>query len=237
LRRAGVFLCLLLLAGGAFCLEASPLPEPIDLFEYLKRPEGAYGFPVFRLWGWSRDGKVAWSMEREVEGRGGVTIEYVVQDLVSDEVLWNYPDDSGAWDAYDPEADGSEAEYSYRHVAAGLREALDAFRIVQGPAKFERFPIKSAGRSYGVDIRIDQKQATDFGEGVAAYTVRITRDDRKAKEAKKATGAEALSVYACGYFASPYESRVAIVSAEERFVFEGTEMFYSLSGCNLKVGF
>jgi hypothetical protein len=46
-----------------------------------------------------------------------------------------------------------------------------------------------------------------------------------------------LSVYACGYFASPYESRVAIVSAEERLAFEGTEIFYSLSGCNLKVGF
>ncbi len=65
----------------------------------------------------------------------------------------------------------------------------------------------------------------------------MTRDDKKVKTAKKSSDVKALAVYASGYFASPYEDRVAIVTAEERFVFEGTELFYSISGCSLKVGF
>jgi hypothetical protein len=235
-KRLGLGLGLLLLAAGAFC-QTAPQPDTVELFQYLKAPSRAYGFPRFRFWGWSKDGKIAYSTERDIEGRGGVQIEYVVQDMVSDEVLWSYPDDSDTWDAYDESSDGSYSDYSYKLAAKSLQEAFGGYGIVVAPSDYLEFPINSGGRSYAVSVDVEKEKKARAEDAVASYSVQIARDDQKAKEVARSKDAKALAVYACGYFASPYESRVAIVTAEERFVFEGTEMFYRISGCNLKVGF
>jgi hypothetical protein len=227
---------IILAAGGAFC-EGSALPGPIDLFQYASAPPAAYGFPTFRFWGWSKDGKIAYSMERAIEGRGGAQIEYIVQDLVSDEVIWNYPDDSDTWDSYDESVDGSYADYSYKHAAADLEAALKGYGIIPSAPDYKSFPIKASGRSYSVSVKVEKERKPSLQDAIASYSVQIARDDKKSKTVTKSSEVKALGVYACGYFASPYEARVAIVTAEERFVFEGTEMFYSISGCNLKVGF
>jgi hypothetical protein len=227
---------MLLSAASAFC-EGAVLPEPINLFQYSSAPSRAYGFPIFRLWGWSKDGKIAYSMERAIEGRGGVQIEYVVKDMVSDEVVWNYPDDSDTWDSYDESVDGSYADYSYKHAAKDVEAALRAYAIIPSGAEYKGFPIKASGRSYAVGVKVEKEKKPSLEDAIAAYSVQIARDDNRSKTVTKSSEVKALAVYACGYFASPYEARVAIVTAEERFVFEGTEMFYAISGCNLKVGF
>jgi hypothetical protein len=235
-RLALALAALLAWSAGAVC-QAAPLPEPVDLFQYSKAPSRAYGFPSFRFWGWSKDGKIAYSIESEVEGRGGSRFEYVVLDLVSDEVLWSYPDDSETWDAYDEAVDGSFAQYSYKHAAGILGEALEAYEIIVAPAAFSAFPIKSAGRTYEVSMKVEKERRASPEDAIASYSVAIARDDGKAKTVTASSEVKALAVYACGYLPSPFESRVAIAIAEERFVFEGTELFYSFAGCNLKVGF
>lgn len=237
MRRLALGLAsLLAVTAGAFC-QASALPDPIELFQYSRAPGRAYGFPVLRFWGWSKDGKIAYSMERAIEGRGGVQIEYVIQDLVSDEVLWTYPDDSDTWDSYDETVDGSYAEYSFKHAAAVVGQSMDVYDIVAGPSEYRKLPVVSGGRGYEVAVKAEKEKRESVEDAIASYSVIITRDDKKSKAVMESSDVKALAVYACGYLASPYESRVAIVTAEERFVFEGTEMFYTISGCNLKVGF
>jgi hypothetical protein len=225
-RRLSFGLVFLLATAAASFGQTAPLPEPIDLFQYSKAPSRAYGFPSFRIWGWSRDGKIAYSMEREVEGRGGVQIEFLVVDLVSDELLWDYPDDSNTWESYDEASDGSYMEYAHKLAADSLQEALDGYQIILAPSDFLKLPITSSGRSYDVSIKTEKEKKASIGDAIASYSVLISRDDKKAKVVTKSSEVKALAVYVCGYFASPYESRVAIVTAEERFVFEGTEIFY-----------
>lgn len=226
----------LLSTAGAFC-QGAALPEPMDLFQFSSAPSRAYGFPVFRLWGWSKDGKIAYSMERAIEGRGGAQIEYIVQDMVSDEVLWNYPDDSDSWDSYDESVDGSYAEYSYKHAADDLEAALEGYEIIRSTPEYRNFPIKASGRSYSVSVKVEKERKPSLEDAIASYSVQIARDDGKSKTVTKSSEVKAVAVYVCGFFASPYQARVAIITAEERFVFEGTEIFYAISGCNLKVGF
>ncbi|MCL1813549.1 MAG: hypothetical protein FWG29_08520 [Treponema sp.] len=71
-------------------------PPKINLFQYTasisQRP--LYGFPNARIWGWSNNGKVAYSIETEVDGRGGQKIDFVVFDLISDETIFELKMDS-----------------------------------------------------------------------------------------------------------------------------------------------
>jgi hypothetical protein len=36
---------------------------------------------------------------------------------------------------------------------------------------------------------------------------------------------------------SPFEDRILVITAEKRFVFEGSELFYNFSGYHLETGF
>jgi hypothetical protein len=218
------------------------LPPKINLFQYAeKTPQSAlYGFPDARIWGWSKDGKVAYSIERMIDGRGGQKIDFIIFDLIPDSIVFELLMDSFDHDEID--------EYDYTGAALynifsdEISNALKAHNIIGQRTEFSPLPIRQNNTEYNIGI-IDTEHKKDdsglgFDEVVSKYTVLATAGAKR-KVIANLNPVKALTfrVYICCYFLSPFENRTLVIAAEEAFVFEGTELFYRFIGCHLGVGF
>jgi hypothetical protein len=246
-RRLFLVTILLFATTGLFSADLA-LPKGFDPFDTVlpagtehgySEPYGQiYGFPIFRVWGWSADGKLAWSVERAIEGRGGWEVTYNVQDLVSDEVLWTWTDDSEAWgDGGMDLAAGEVMPTSYGRNRAMITAKLAAYGIKQVEVAYGGFPATIGGHGFACRAETNPGAEAGGADAVMDYRILIRRDNKGEKALTSVRKARALAVYACGFLKSPFENRIAVIIAEERFVFEGSELFYSVAGCSLSVGF
>lgn len=211
-------------------------PPKINLFQYStsvsKLP--LYGFPNIRVWGWSNNGKIAYSIEEEIEGRGGQKIDFIIFDLISDNIIFKLEMDS-----YDYNDVTDESLYNLFNVT--ILNTLKAHNIIRQKTYFLRFPFRKNNKEYNSQINNIKHKRDEFGlfdNVVSKYSVLVTADDKKKiignfNPVSPVTG----FVYLCGYFLSPFENRVLVVIAEEHWGSEGTELTYRFSGCNLEVGF
>ncbi|HCL79394.1 MAG TPA: hypothetical protein DIC53_05425 [Synergistaceae bacterium] len=253
-RRTGRWLILLTVltlavlacSAGASALDLPEADDPFRLTipegtEY-EKPFGAiYGFPDVRLWGWSKDGKAALSVVHEVAGRGGFEIYYVIQDMVSDKVLWTLDDDTYNWENEGADVEGFDSDriaaLSYKRNRAAVDGALQQYAIQGETNPFLAFPMEWNEWTYTPDISIVEEKEPQFYDDIASYTVSLARSGGKTKKIAFVDDTASKNVYVCAHTLSPFEDRVLVVIAEERFVFEGTELFYSFVGCDLKKGF
>jgi len=206
------------------------IPPYVDLYQYLKK-DSKFGqtnptnFPDLRIWGWSRDGKLAYSREVLSEGSGMIHISFMVFDFISDNVLYelNMPPD-----------EISVAEYYKRH-GNEIKAAMSKNKIIEQQADYLPFPIRKGNFIYnGIVIK-----TYDDDQKLKNYRVVIDRNTGKQKTiiAEDAfTGFEYDAAIA-GYFLSPFENRALIVIAKEVYVFECTGISYVFSGCHLEAGF
>ena len=218
------------------------IPSKIDLFQYAisnavttgNAISTLYGFPDFRIWGWSRDGKVAYSIERLIDGRGGRVIDFVVFDMITDKIIFELKMDS---------FDYGDADFKslYKLSKNKIINAMKKNKIVEKRTNFSAFPIKKNGKTYkcfrNMTINTENKEEDimEFYGKKIKYDIIITLGEKS--KIIKTEDVIVLDVYVCGYFLSPFENRALVVIAEEKFVFEGTELFYNFSGCNLNTGF
>jgi hypothetical protein len=240
---------------ASFHLEAQNLnlPPHIDLFQYAKSNavipnitdygifyRNIYGYPLFgfpkaRIWGWSRNGTAAYSIETEMPGRGGQIIEFVIFDFVSDRKVFELKIDSFN---HNDDRDGA----LYNIYIDRIREALWRNNIIERQIDYLPFPIKTNNAVYNAYRTIKFRDTDDdvYVGKRENYSIIIDRNNERAKTIRTANNmpvASPISVYICGYFLSPFENRALVVIAEERFTFEGTEIFYAFSGCHLDIGF
>jgi hypothetical protein len=210
-------------------------PPKINVFRYSKSvsEQHLYGFPNVRIWGWSNNGKVAYSIERGVEGRGGQIINFVILDLVTDKTVFQQKMDS-------EEHNEATDEALYNLFASAISNALKTHDIIGQKTEFSLFPFKKDNTSY--DCRIInteyKKYEFAFDKVVTKYSVEVTANEKSKiignlSPVNTATG----HVYVCGYFLSPFQNRALVIVAEEFWGFEGTELMYRFSGCHLGVGF
>ncbi|MBN1500045.1 MAG: hypothetical protein JW982_07820 [Spirochaetes bacterium] len=222
-------------------------PEQLDLFKYCVPPgteyghskmyESIYGFPQFRLFGWSHDGKIAYSTETAIDGRGGVIFSYVIQDLKTDRIVWKFDDDSFDWEDNYSESVKPVAEISFDLRLKILKKVFREKNIVQSKSRFNKMPVIYKENVYNCDLIIKINENDTYGFQNMDYKVLIRRNDGKSKILADQKNVRADRIYICGWFESPYEKRAAVVIAEEKYVFEGNELFYSILGCNLIAGF
>jgi hypothetical protein len=104
------------------------LPKPVDVQRYMQ-PEDIpeWGYPEFRMFGWSPDGKVAWTEVRNIDGRGGTQFHCVIFDAVTDEVVWEVMDDTFDWT--EVATDGGEWNTAWSHIGARFEAAMARFGI------------------------------------------------------------------------------------------------------------
>ena len=213
-------------------------PPKINLFQY-SRPvsQSLYGFPEARIWGWSNNGKIAYSIETEVDGRGGQKIDFVILDLVTDKTLYELKMDS--FDHGEDNGVTGEALYGlYRTV---IINALNTHNIIRGAAAFLPFPLVKNNTTYNAQIANIDYKSDEYGffdRVVSKYNVTVAANGKTKTigiflPVRGVTG----RVYMCGYFLSPFENRVMAAAAEEAWGFEGTELIYRFAGCHLGVGF
>ena len=210
-------------------------PPKINFFQYSSSVSGLplYGFPNARIWGWSNNGKVAYSIETEVEGRGGQRINFVVLDLISDDIDFELKLDS-----FDHGDLTDEALYNL--FKTDISNALRKYSISGQRTDFLRFPIRKNDMVYESRIINVEQKKNDyaFDNVVSKYTVSVTANG-KSKTIGTFSPVNTITgyVYVCGYILSPFENRALVVLAEEHWGFEGTELTYRFSGCHLGVGF
>ncbi|MCL1813874.1 MAG: hypothetical protein FWG29_10205 [Treponema sp.] len=233
---------LFILCFSFFTIYFSPaqelaFPPKINLFQYSasisQRP--LYGFPNARIWGWSNNGKVAYSIETEVDGRGGQKIDFVVFDLISDETIFELKMDSF-------NHNDVEDEILYNLFSSDIANALRINGIISQRIEFLPFPIRINNTVYNSQIiNVEHKKGDEYGffdSLVSKYMVKVIANE-KSKIIANFNPVHTLTGYAyvCGYFLSPFENRALVVVAEEHWGFEGTELTYRFSGCHLGVGF
>jgi len=212
-----VFLC-----AGFLNAQSFKIPNPTNLFQHSVPSAAIYEFPTVRIWGWSATGKIAYSIEREVAGIGGKTIEFTVFDTVTDEEVSNFNIDS------------------FEHDRVSITNAIRTNNIVEGEISFQPFPIRKNNMEYTCSLANIAYSADDYGffdDNISKYSVVVTANGKSKVVNTFESEAFTRKVYICGYILSPFENRALIVLAEENFVFEGTELFYVFCGCHLGVGF
>lgn len=239
-----LFVFVIILNASFLSADNAKIPPVIDPFQY-SVPGGTkysysapyndiYGFPGMRIWGWSRSGKIAYSVERNIEGRGGTLIQFIIFDTVTDTTVYELNIDSNDYTIN--QTPGNLINMLYELEKTKIINAMDKNNIVQRQTDFLPLPIKSPKGEYNCFVNIEQEEFPEFYDRIKEYRVNVSFNGKN-KIIKNTTDVEAVSVYTCGYFLSPFENRAVVIIGEERWGFEGTELFYLLSGCNLDRGF
>ena len=232
LKLSVICLCIF----SVHCIQAQELkfPQKINPFQYsISTSQYPPHAPDVRIWGWSNNGKVAYSIEREIEGRGGQQIDFVIFDLIKDLVVIELKMDS-------EDHDGDTDEDLYNLYKSNILSALKANNIIDKKVDFLRFPITKNNTVYNghiIDIEY-KKGAIGFDNVVSRYKVSVTaNNNKKIINNFNPITSETGYIYVCGYFLSPFENRVLIIVAEESWGFEGTDLYYRFAGCHLGTGF
>jgi len=224
------------------CLQAQQfvIPPKINLFQYSHSvsEHSLNSFPDTRIWGWSNNGKVAYSVERGLEGRGGQIIEFIIFDLVTDDIVFEL-----RMDSFDVSSRGAEDEALYNVFKVSILNALKKYNIIQERTPFLSFPFMKNNFVYNVQITDYKYERLDglgiFGDRViSSYRLLATSNNRRKvintfSPESNYTG----YVYICGYFLSPFENRALTVIAEESMGYGGDDLTFRFAGFHLDVGF
>jgi len=245
------------------------LPPYVDLFQYAKVytynkifDYGNYnydqsithsvytlGTQSIRMWGWSKNGMVAYSQETGMEGRGGTLIQFIIFDFINDKKLFELEIDTFDHDEiiFSYDNDNFEKEFNiymnkmYNIIKDEIREAMKRFNIIEKQVEYLPFPIKKDNNIYDAYCIITPKkdEEKEYGdiENIKSYSIIIKKNKEEIKTITKNDDAFAQQIYIGGYFLSPFENRALVVIAVESFTFEGTGMFFIFSGCHLETGF
>jgi hypothetical protein len=230
--------------GNIIFAQDMKLPAKINLFQYVVPKDAVYdyshpyndiyGFPDARIWGWSANGKIAYSTERSIEGRGGVAVHFLIFDLVTDEIDFEIKIDSNDYDIDD--SNENTIIYLYNLNRENIVNAINRNKIIDKASIYLPLPAKIKNADYSCHSNIKYETEPEFYDKIKDYSIIVSRNN-KSKIVKTATDVEALSVYVCGYLQSPFEDRILIVTAEEKWGFEGSELYYYFVGCHLERGF
>ncbi|MBP5695983.1 MAG: hypothetical protein J6X11_04935 [Treponema sp.] len=210
-------------------------PQGFDPFALHRSKVGSTcnTFPICRVFGFSKDGKMAYSLEEEVDGRGGTIIQYMIQDLVTDKIVWTTKDDTEDWTGeQDSMATLTTFQISLNNKKAELKSAMQKYGIIQADNEFLQFPTKD-GYSCTASIQDKKNGGDDDWLGKIDYQIRVTNPAGKSKTVASAKGEQAYQAVVCGYFKNPYENRLAIIYGIEKYVFEGSGISYFVAGCDL----
>ena len=190
---------------------------------------------VLYLVGFSADGKIAFIRQEELDGKGGTDLYFVVQDLVSDELLWELqaPTDESYWLGKDL----MTLFLSDNQALIDGKLASYGISIVTCP--YERFPYKAAdGRTFEARI-----ESVDTGKlmydmfSIIRYSCAVTDGKGRTKKVIADKEIAASEAFVCGCLKNPFENRLALVIAEAVYGFEGCDMKDRFAGCDMQKGF
>jgi len=235
-RGIAVVLFLAMLLPGASGLLAQDAPEAVygwDVDPWELKPHGLYAL------GWAPTGLFAYATYSNYdEAMGpGINLVVVVQNMITDEIV----DRLSISESRSTEPSFEEA-WQFRHIH--VIEFLESYDITNVGTTLHPFPHRRDDTRFDVDLRLDGNPEDDpvFG-AIRGYEAWI---ESSSGGSKRITGAVSqssiggfLSVETPGYFASPFEPRLAVLIVEVTRGWEGppNDLGYTLSGAHLDRGF
>lgn len=253
MKKIIVLPIVILLFSSAYAqsLKLPALQDPFKASQAYKTAGSSSGtfsniqyFPRLRFYGWSRDSKIAYSLEKEEPGIGGFKIHYIIQDLKSNRIVWQLQDDTNNWnDTAFKKSKNSTGEYSLKLQKAKLETALKSHKIVTGNYQLKSLPIQYIiTETYRYEVEIEE-EVVDTGRmkyerfKLINYKIFAHKSDNTSKQLLEKKNIMADNIYPCGYYLSPYEQLAVVIIAEEKYVFEGNGLDYVILGCSLTKGF
>jgi hypothetical protein len=199
-------------------------PESINLLKY--GYNHLYSLSTFRIWGWSEDGKVAYSIERCIDGTIYILHTAVIFDFIDDVFVWK--------NMITDDEDLSEDDYIDFYKEYEMVCIQNNIEPIQ--TDFKELPISHNNYVFNIIIDIIDEEETRYFDDIESYRV-IVETRGKKKIVKQKNDVWAFDVLPCGYFISPYENRALIVIAERVPGFEGADIEFYFIGCHLTYGF
>jgi hypothetical protein len=185
-----------------------------------------------RIWGWSANGKVAYSTEYEWS-EIIPQINFIILDLVSDKTLFSL-----CINVDELYMNGEiKIEDVYNLNRNSILNALKKYNIVEQRTEFLQFPIKRNNATYDCRITNVKQGENEYGDDkVLKYTVLVTMDNKRKIMGNFTPPPSVDEVYVKGCFLSPFENRAMVAVAEWSWYQYGTRRLIFI-GCHLGVGF
>jgi hypothetical protein len=226
------------------------LPAVVDLFKYDEKRAHFIGYNNwfssrydFRIWGWSKDGKVAYSYTEFNDGAGWETKYFYILDFIDDKFLWkNSLDDYEGKQMIYTEGEGSAEGpvIDYDELYREFMNVCKNHKIELSQAEFKKLPIMLNNKVYNVIVEQNKRNDSDeYGyDTIESYKI-VVETGGKSKLINEGTFSEPtiFDVFSLGYFISPFENRALIVIGRHIRHWEGTNNDYILLGCHLDTGF
>jgi hypothetical protein len=189
-----------------------------------------------RIWGWSTDGKIAYSNQREHEGS---VITVFIFDIINDKIVWQ--NSLYLSDIYF----SNDYFVIYTNFIINYKNICDQYGIIFIQTEFKGLPIKHNNQIINIIVGkketslslVELEDLLQYGGRIESYRVIAENQGKQKFIHERVFDIYANDVFVCGYFISPFEDRALIVIGEYAHVWEESAVVFSLIGCHLKVGF
>ena len=152
------------------------LPPQINLIQHSNFASSFHPVRYARIWGWSANGRVAYSIEGGLNSETGYQIDFVILDLITNNVLFNFTDFSGSANNW---VEGEALFYVHKTSILG---ALRTYEIIDQRTDFLPFPLIKNNIAYYaeiIDIEYGEDEHWQLGDTILRYTLSLTVDNRR----------------------------------------------------------
>jgi len=195
----------------------------INLLQYTDSEQKDYVTRYLRIWGWSGNGKLAYSFEGYINSESSYQIDFIIFDFNINEVIFSLSGEP----TYDN--DYLEGEELFNLLEDQIIDAFRTHEIIRQETEFLAFPITRNNIVYDVqiiDIEYGEDEHWMLGETMLKYTVLATVNNERKVIGNFTPYRWLFDVHVCGYFLSPFENRALLIIAEDLGQYQHGGMIY-----------
>ena len=210
------------------------LPPKINLIQHSNFALSFHPVRYARIWGWSADGRVAYSIEGGINSEASYQIDFVILDLITNNVLYNLIIHSGSAN------DWVEGEALFEVHGTSIENALRTHGIIEQMTDFLPFPMVRNDIMYYaqiIDIEHGEDEQWFLGDTILKYTLSIAANNGRKIIETFTPLLWLFDVDVCGYFLSPFENRILVVIAEDLGQHQHGGILYRFIGFHLGESF
>jgi len=226
--------------------EVPSFPPPIDYFQHIDF-EPVYKHSDLRLWGWSKNSNIAYTIKKNLDPMDGNIITAVIFNIIDNIAVWQDSLNSNDYkeNEYNAAFNNFIKSFISRAGQNGIEFTPEA--SPRGPADFNGLPVRHNNQV--VNITVETGRRTDdwhevYGN-ISSYKIiaeiaaefPAQNNGRQKTIYEKTLDRSVMDIVSCGYFINPFDNSALIVIGEYFWAFEGYDIRYVLIGCHLSAGF